>query len=53
VTDAELLQRFSPYLQYDSLESFRADSAAELPEGFFDDGTTWSYTNALRRKEGT
>jgi hypothetical protein len=53
VTDAELLQRFSPYLQYDSLESFRADSAAELPEGFFDDGTTWSYTNTLRRKDGT
>ncbi len=53
MTDAELLQRFSPYLQYDSLESFRADSAAELPEGYFDDGTTWSYTNSLKRKDGS
>ncbi len=46
-SDAELLARFTPYLRYDSLESFRADSAATLPEMFFDDGSKWSYANTL------
>jgi len=50
--DADLLQRYAPYLQYDSLESFRADSAAVLPEQFFEDGSTWSYANSLKRKGG-
>ena len=49
LTDAALLQRFLPYLQYDSLESFRSDSAAILPEYFFDDGSSQSYTNTLKR----
>jgi Vacuolar protein sorting-associated protein 62 len=53
VTDEELLQRYNPYLQYDSLESFRSDSAATLPEHFFDDGSKWSYTNVLKRKGGS
>jgi hypothetical protein len=53
VTDDELLQRYSPYLQYDSLESFRSDSAAILPEHFFDDGSKWSYANVLKRKGGS
>jgi hypothetical protein len=53
VADEDLLRRYSPYLQYDSLESFRADSAAILPEHFFDDGSKWSYTNVLKRKSGT
>jgi hypothetical protein len=48
-TDAELLARWTPYLQYDSLESFRADSAATLPEMFFDDGSRWRYTNTLKQ----
>jgi Vacuolar protein sorting-associated protein 62 len=52
VADEELLARYSPYLQYDSLESFRSDSAATLPEHFFDDGSKWSYTNVLKRKGG-
>jgi hypothetical protein len=52
VTDAELLQRYVPYLQYDSVESYRADSAATLPEHFFDDGSKWSYTNSLKKKGG-
>jgi Vacuolar protein sorting-associated protein 62 len=51
--DAALLQRFLPYLQYDSLESFRSDSAAILPEHFFDDGSKWSYTNSLKRAGGS
>jgi Vacuolar protein sorting-associated protein 62 len=51
-TDAALLARFTPYLQYDSLESFRADSAATLPELFFDDGSKWSYTNTLKQDGG-
>jgi hypothetical protein len=50
VADEELLGRFVPYLQYDSLESFRSDSAATLPEHFFEDGSKWSYTNVLKRK---
>jgi hypothetical protein len=53
VSDADLLGRYAPYLAYDSLESFRSDSAAILPEHFFDDGSKWSYTNALKRKGGT
>src|SRR6266511_3656010 len=51
-SDAELLARYSPYLQYDSLESFRADSAATLPESFFDDGSNWRYTNTLKHGGG-
>jgi hypothetical protein len=53
VPDEELLRRYAPYLQYDSLESFRSDSAAILPEHFFDDGSKWSYTNSLKRKGGS
>jgi hypothetical protein len=53
VTDEELLRRYVPFLQYDSLESFRSDSAATLPEHFFDDGSKWSYTNVLKRKGGS
>jgi hypothetical protein len=37
-TDAELLERFVPYVQYDSLESYAADSVATMtdavPAGF-------------------
>ena len=53
MSDAELLQRFLPYLQYDSLESFRSDSAAILPEYFFDDGSMQGYTNTLKRAGGS
>jgi hypothetical protein len=53
VTDEELLRRYNPYLQYDSLESFRSDSAATMPEHFFDDGSKWSYANVLKRKGGS
>jgi hypothetical protein len=53
VSDEDLLRRYAPYLQYDSLESFRSDSAAILPEHFFDDGSKWSYTNVLKRKGGS
>lgn len=53
MADEDLLRRFVPYLQYDSLESFRSDSAAILPEHFFDDGSKWSYTNSLKRKGGS
>lgn len=52
MTDEELLARYAPYLQYDSLESFRSDSAATMPEHFFDDGSRWSYANVLKRKGG-
>jgi hypothetical protein len=52
VADEDLVRRFVPYLQYDSLESFRSDSAAILPEHFFDDGSKWSYANSLKRKGG-
>jgi hypothetical protein len=52
MADEGLLGRYSPYLQYDSLESFRSDSAAILPEHFYDDGSKWSYTNLLKRKGG-
>ena len=48
-----LLRRYVPYLRYDSLESFRADSAAVLPEHFVPAGTGWSAANVLRRKDGT
>jgi hypothetical protein len=51
-SDAALLARWTPYLQYDSLESFRADSAATLPEMFFDDGSNWQYTNTLKQEGG-
>jgi hypothetical protein len=51
-TDAKLLQRWVPVLRYDSLESFRSDSAAIMPEQFFDDGSKWSYTNSLKRSGG-
>ena len=53
MTDEELLRRYNPYLQYDSLESFRSDSAATFPEHFFEDGSKWSYANVLKRKGGT
>ena len=53
MSDEDLLRRYAPYLQYDSLESFRADSAAILPEHFFDDGSKWSYTNVLKSKGGS
>jgi hypothetical protein len=53
VNEADLLKRYSPYVQYDSLESFRADSAAELPELVVEDGPGWSYTNVLKRTGGT
>ena len=49
MADEDLLARYSPYLQYDSLESFRADSAAVMAEHFFDGGSKWSYANVLRR----
>jgi hypothetical protein len=52
MSDAERLKRFLPYLQYDSFESFRADSAATMPEQFFDDGSEWSYSNSLKREGG-
>jgi hypothetical protein len=48
-----LLRRYVPYLRYDSLGSFRADSAAVLPEHFVPAGTGWSGANVLRRREGT
>jgi hypothetical protein len=53
MNDAELLRRWVPFLQYDSLESFRSDSAATLAEHFYDDGSDWSYANSLKRKGGT
>jgi Vacuolar protein sorting-associated protein 62 len=53
MADEDLLRRYVPYLQYDSLESFRSDSAAILPEHFFDDGSKWSYANSLKRKGGS
>ncbi len=53
MTDEELLHRYNPYLQYDSLESYRSDSAAMLPEGFYEDGSKWSYANVLKRKGGS
>jgi Vacuolar protein sorting-associated protein 62 len=53
MADADLLQRYVPYLRYDSLESFRADSAATLAEHFFDDGSNWSYANSLKRAGGS
>jgi len=53
MADEDLLGRYSPYLRYDSLESFRSDSAAIMPEHFFDDGSKWSYANVLKRKEGS
>ena len=52
MTDADQLARFVPWLQYDSLESYRSDSAATLPELAFDDGSGWSYANVLKRKDG-
>src|SRR6201988_4719946 len=52
MTDEELLRRYNPYLQYDSLESYRSDSAATMPEQFFSDGSKWSYANVLKRKGG-
>jgi VPS62-like protein len=52
-SSATLLARYTPYLLYDSLESFRADSAAELPEGYLDDGSKWSYTNTLKHGNGS
>jgi hypothetical protein len=52
VSHTDLLRRYSPYLQYDSFESFRCDSAATMPELAVDDGSGWSYTNALKRKGG-
>jgi hypothetical protein len=48
-----LLRRYVPYLRYDSLESFRADSAAVLPEHFVPAGAGWSGANVLRRRDGT
>jgi hypothetical protein len=51
-TDAALLARWTPWLQYDSLESFRADSAATLPEMAFDDSGNWKYTNTLKQQGG-
>ncbi len=48
-----LLRRYVPYLRYDSLESYRADSAAVLPEHFVPAGTGWSATNVLKRRDGT
>ncbi|HEX2503524.1 MAG TPA: hypothetical protein VHK00_06245, partial [Miltoncostaeaceae bacterium] len=48
-----LLRRYVPYLRYDSLESFRADSAAVLPEHFVPAGAGWSAANVLRRKDGS
>ena len=53
MADEDLLGRYSPYLRYDSLESYRSDSAAILPEHFFDDGSKWSYANVLKRKGGS
>jgi hypothetical protein len=47
-----LLRRYVPYLRYDSLESYRADSAAVLPEHFVPAGSGWSATNVLKRKDG-
>lgn len=52
MTDAELLERYRPFCHYDQIESFRADSAAVLPEHFFDGGRSWSYSNALKRSGG-
>ena len=52
VGDRELLERYVPYLRYDSLESFRADSAAVLPEQFYAPASGWGYTNALKRRSG-
>src|SRR6266545_6704405 len=47
-SDAELLARYSPYLQYDSLESFRAHSGATLPGSFLDEA--WKrYIEDARR----
>jgi hypothetical protein len=48
-----LLRRYVPYLRYDSLESYRADSAAVLPEHFVPAGTGWSAANVLKRRDGT
>jgi hypothetical protein len=53
LTDELLLARYRPWLYYDSLESFRADSAAVLPEHVFDDGPGWSYANSLKRQGGS
>lgn len=51
-TDAQLLRRYRPFLQYDRVESYRSDSAAILPEHVFDGGGGWGYANVLRRKGG-
>jgi hypothetical protein len=53
LTDELLLARYRPWLYYDSLESFRSDSAAVLPEHSFDGGTGWSYANSLKRQGGS
>ena len=53
LTDELLLARYRPWLYYDSLESYRSDSAASLPEHVFDGGTGWSYANSLKRKGGS
>lgn len=53
IDERELLQRYVPYLRYDSLESYRADSAAVLPEHFAPAGSGWSRTNALKRVDAT
>jgi hypothetical protein len=52
MTDVQLLQRYRPFLHYDQLESYRADSAATMPEHVFDGGGSWAYANALRRSGG-
>jgi hypothetical protein len=51
MSDADLLQRYMPYLYYDSFETYRADSAAVLPEHYLAEGG-WSRTNQLKRKGG-
>ena len=43
----EMLRRFRPFVQYDSLESYRADSAATIT-----DLITRKSCNALRRADG-
>lgn len=49
---ADLLRRHRPFLRYDSLESFRADSAGTLTDLTAGSGAT-RRANSLKRQDGT
>ena len=52
-TDADLLARFSPVLQYDSHELYYADAASTFTDNAFAGGPLAPYRNTLKRKDGT